>query len=86
AIGTFGGALKDETPASLAALVTRAALDAAGVAPEAVGHVVFGQVIPTAPRDAYLARVAGIEAGIPREVPALTVNRLCGSGVQAIVS
>jgi acetyl-CoA C-acetyltransferase len=50
AIGTFGGALKDETPASLAALVTRAALDAAGVAPEAVGHVVFGQVIPTAPR------------------------------------
>lgn len=86
AIGTFGGALKDETPASLATLVTRAALDAAGVAPEAVGHVVFGQVIPTAPRDAYLARVAGIEAGIPKEVPALTVNRLCGSGVQAIVS
>ncbi|MDG2534412.1 beta-ketothiolase BktB [Sphingomonas sp. HITSZ_GF] len=86
AIGTFGGALKDETPGSLAATVTRAVLDAAGVAPEAVGHVVFGQVIPTAPRDAYLARVAGIEAGIPKEVPALTVNRLCGSGVQAIVS
>jgi acetyl-CoA C-acetyltransferase len=86
AIGTFGGALKEETPASLAVTVTRAALEAAGVAPEAVGHVVFGQVIPTAPRDAYLARVAGIEAGIPEEVPALTVNRLCGSGVQAIVS
>jgi acetyl-CoA C-acetyltransferase len=86
AIGTFGGSLKDETPAGLATLVTRAALEAAGVAPEAVGHVVFGQVIPTAPRDAYLARVAGIEAGIPKEVPALTVNRLCGSGVQAIVS
>jgi acetyl-CoA C-acetyltransferase len=86
AIGTFGGSLKDETPASLAVTVTRSVLDAAGVAPEAVGHVVFGQVIPTAPRDAYLARVAGIEAGIPKEVPALTVNRLCGSGVQAIVS
>ena len=86
AIGTFGGSLKDETPASLAVTVTKAALAAAGVAPEAVGHVVFGQVIPTAPRDAYLARVAGIEAGIPKEVPALTVNRLCGSGVQAIVS
>ncbi|WHU04517.1 beta-ketothiolase BktB [Sphingomonas sp. NIBR02145] len=86
AIGTFGGALGAETPGNLAATVTRAALDAAGVAPEAVGHVVFGQVIPTAPRDAYLARVAGIEAGIPKEVPALTVNRLCGSGVQAIVS
>ena len=86
AIGTFGGSLKDETPASLAVTVTKAALEAAGVAPEAVGHVVFGQVIPTAPRDAYLARVAGIEAGIPQEVPALTVNRLCGSGVQAIVS
>lgn len=86
AIGTFGGSLKDETPASLAVTVTKAALEAAGVAPDAVGHVVFGQVIPTAPRDAYLARVAGIEAGIPKEVPALTVNRLCGSGVQAIVS
>jgi acetyl-CoA C-acetyltransferase len=86
AIGTFGGSLKDETPASLAVTVTKAALEASGVAPEAVGHVVFGQVIPTAPRDAYLARVAGIEAGIPQEVPALTVNRLCGSGVQAIVS
>ncbi|WP_342249896.1 beta-ketothiolase BktB [Sphingomonas sp. OTU376] len=86
AIGTFGGALGAEAPGNLAATVTRAALDAAGVAPEAVGHVVFGQVIPTAPRDAYLARVAGIEAGIPKEVPALTVNRLCGSGVQAIVS
>lgn len=86
AIGTFGGSLKDETPGGLAATVTRAALEAADLAPGAVGHVVFGQVIPTAPRDAYLARVAGIEAGIPQEVPALTVNRLCGSGVQAIVS
>ncbi|MDF7775371.1 beta-ketothiolase BktB [Sphingomonas sp. AOB5] len=86
AIGTFGGSLKDETPAVLATTVTRAALEAGGVDPATVGHVVFGQVIPTAPRDAYLARVAGIEAGIPQEVPALTLNRLCGSGLQAVVS
>ncbi|TWB46064.1 beta-ketothiolase BktB [Nitrospirillum pindoramense] len=86
AIGDFGGALKDLTPGDLAAKVARAALDRAGVANEAVGHVVFGQVIPTEPRDAYLARVAGIGAGLPVEVPALTVNRLCGSGLQAVVS
>ncbi|MBB6251907.1 beta-ketothiolase BktB [Nitrospirillum iridis] len=86
AIGDFGGALKDVAPGELAAKVTRAALDRAGVANEAVGHVVFGQVIPTEPRDAYLARVAGINAGLPVAVPALTVNRLCGSGLQAVVS
>ncbi|MDZ5649619.1 beta-ketothiolase BktB [Nitrospirillum sp. BR 11828] len=86
AIGDFGGALKDLTPGDLAAKVARAALDRAGVAHDAVGHVVFGQVIPTEPRDAYLARVAGIGAGVPVEVPALTVNRLCGSGLQAVVS
>ncbi|MEA1674866.1 beta-ketothiolase BktB [Nitrospirillum sp. BR 11163] len=86
AIGDFGGALKDIAPGELAAKVARAALDRAGVANDAVGHVVFGQVIPTEPRDAYLARVAGIGAGLPVEVPALTVNRLCGSGLQAVVS
>ncbi|EGX99984.1 beta-ketothiolase [Nitrospirillum viridazoti Y2] len=86
AIGDFGGALKDIAPGELATKVTRAALDRAGVANDAVGHVVFGQVIPTEPRDAYLARVAGIGAGLPVEVPALTVNRLCGSGLQAVVS
>jgi len=86
AIGTFGGSLKDATPGALGATVTRAVLEAGGVDPAAVGHVVFGQVIPTAPRDAYLARVAAIEAGIPQEVPAMTVNRLCGSGLQALVS
>jgi acetyl-CoA C-acetyltransferase len=86
AVGTFGGSLKDETPGALAATVARAALDTAGADPAAVGHVVFGQVIPTEPRDAYLARIAGIEAGIPQEVPALTVNRLCGSALQAVVS
>lgn len=86
AIGSFGGALKDAQPGALAAHVTRSALDGTGLDPQAVGHVVFGQVIPTCPRDAYLARVAALEAGLPHEVPALTVNRLCGSGLQAIVS
>lgn len=86
AIGSFGGALKDQTPGALGALVTRVAMERAGVSPETVGHVVFGQVIPTEPRDAYVARVAMIDAGIPKETPAMTVNRLCGSGLQAIVS
>ncbi|AXS40043.1 acetyl-CoA C-acyltransferase family protein [Breoghania sp. L-A4] len=86
AIGTFGGALKDVPPSALAALVTREAMGRADVAPDAVGHVVFGNVIHTEPRDMYLSRIAAVEAGIPVEVPALTVNRLCGSGAQAIVS
>jgi len=86
AVGAFGGSLKDKTPGELAAHVTRAALDAAGVDGGSVGHVVFGQVIPTAPRDAYLARVATLEGGLPQHVPAMTVNRLCGSGLQAVVS
>jgi len=86
AIGAFGGALRDAEPAAMGALTIRAVLADAGLEPSAVGHVVFGQVIPTAPRDAYLARVAMVEAGIPFETPAMTVNRLCGSGLQAIVS
>jgi acetyl-CoA C-acetyltransferase len=86
AIGTFGGALKDKAPGELAAHVTRDVLEIAGVDPGSVGHVVFGQVIPTGPRDAYLARIATLEAGLPQHVPALTLNRLCGSGLQAVVS
>ena len=86
AIGTFGGALKDKSPGELAAHVTRDVLEIAGVDPASVGHVVFGQVIPTGPRDAYLARIATLEAGLPQHVPALTLNRLCGSGLQAVVS
>lgn len=86
AIGNFGGSLKDTSPSVLGALVTRAALEKSGIEPSRVGHVVFGQVVPTVPEDAYLARVAGVNAGIPVEAPALTVNRLCGSGLQAIVS
>ncbi len=86
AIGTFGGALAGEEPAKLGAFVAKEALRRAGVAADDVDHVVFGNVIPTGPRDAYLARVAAIEAGVPAEAPAMTLNRLCGSGVQAIVS
>ena len=86
AIGAFGGSLRECEPGALGALVARAALATSGVTADSVGHVVFGQVIPTAPRDAYLARIVGIEAGLPQETPALTVNRLCGSGLQAILS
>ena len=86
AIGTFGGSLSGLPPAQVAATVTRAALQRAGVEPGQVGAVVFGHVINTEPRDAYLSRVAAIEAGIPDSTPAMNVNRLCGSGAQAIAS
>lgn len=86
AIGTFGGSLAGEEPAALGAAVAVEAMKRAGVDPAEVGHVVYGNVIPTGPKDAYLARVAAIDAGIPKEAPAMTLNRLCGSGVQAIVS
>ena len=86
AIGSFGGTLKDVPLATLATTAVKAALAHAGVKPDDVGHLVMGNVIPTEPRDAYLSRVAAIEAGIPKETPAFNVNRLCGSGVQAIVS
>lgn len=86
AIGDFGGGLKSFMPSELAGLVAAEAVKRAGVAPGDVGHVVFGQVIPSSAKDAYLARVAGLNAGIPVETPALTVNRLCGSGLQAIIS
>ena len=86
AIGTFGGTLSGETPASLGAKVAAEAMRRAGVDPAEIGHVVYGNVIPTGPKDAYLARVAAIDAGIPQEVPAMTLNRLCGSGAQAIIS
>jgi acetyl-CoA C-acetyltransferase len=86
AIGTFGGALKDVPPTQLGATVTREALARAKVEGKDVGHVVFGHVINTEPRDMYLARVAAIDGGISQDTPALTVNRLCGSGLQAVVS
>ena len=85
AIGTFGGALKDVPNTQLATTAVKAAIARSGLAPDAVGHVVMGNVIPTEPRDAYLSRVAAIDSGIPLETPAFNVNRLCGSGLQAIV-
>jgi acetyl-CoA C-acetyltransferase len=86
AIGTFGGSLASVPPADLGATVTRAALDRAGVEPGQIGHVVFGHVINTEPGDMYVSRLAAMRAGIPETVPAMNVNRLCGSGAQAVVS
>jgi acetyl-CoA C-acetyltransferase len=86
AVGRYGGGLKDFSPSQLGAMVIREAVDRAGVAPGDVGHVVFGHVVPTEKHDVYLARVAAVNGGLPVQVPALTVNRLCGSGLQAIVS
>jgi acetyl-CoA C-acetyltransferase len=86
AIGTFGGSLKDQTPTQLGAAVLREACRRASVGTDDVHHVVFGHVVNTEPRDMYLARVATIEGGLSKDTPALTLNRLCGSGLQAIVS
>lgn len=86
AIGSYGGTLKDVPPAELATLVTQAALSRGNCDPQRVDHVVFGNVIPSSPKDAYLSRVAALQAGIPKETPAFVVNRLCGSGLQAVVS
>ena len=86
AIGTFGGSLKDVANTQLATTAVKAASARSGLDPAAVGHVVMGNVIPTDTKDAYLSRVAAIDAGCPIETPAFNVNRLCGSGLQAIVS
>jgi acetyl-CoA C-acetyltransferase len=86
AIGTFGGMLKDTPPIDLGTLAIKTALERSGVAPSSVGHVAMGTVITTEPRDVYLSRVAAMNAGLSKETPAFNVNRLCGSGLQAIVS
>ena len=86
AIGGFGGSLKDVPLTKLATVAVKAALERSGAAADSIGHVVMGNVIPTETNDAYLSRVAAIDAGIPIGVPAFNVNRLCGSGLQAIVS
>ena len=86
AIGKYGGSLKEFPPSELAALVVREVVKRAGVEPSVIGHVVFGNIIHTDVHDMYLARVAGVKGGLPVETPALTLNRLCGSGLQAIVS
>src|SRR5881227_2518106 len=85
-IGDYGGSLKDIPPSDLAARVVREAVSRAGVEPAQVGHCVFGNVIHTEPRDMYLSRLACVNGGLPHETPALTLNRLCGSGLQAVVS
>ena len=86
AIGTFGGSLKDIPPTELAALVVRESLARSGVDGKDVGHVVFGHVVNTEPKDMYLSRVAAIHGGCAEGTPAFNVNRLCGSGLQAIIS
>jgi acetyl-CoA C-acetyltransferase len=86
AIGSYGKSLKDVAPTDLGAIAASAAIERAGIEPGHVDHVVFGNVIHTEPADMYMARVVGMKAGIPKETPAFTVNRLCGTGVQAIVS
>ena len=86
AIGDFGGSLKDVPPTDLAARVAREALSRAEVSGDEVQHVVFGNVVHTEAKDMYLSRVAAVNAGITQDAPALTLNRLCGSGLQAIVS
>ncbi len=85
-IGRYGGSLKDLPMTELATRVTSEAIKRANITPQDIEHVVFGNVIHSSPHDMYLSRVAGINSGIPVEVPALTLNRLCGSGLQAMVS
>jgi acetyl-CoA C-acetyltransferase len=86
AIGDYGGALKDVSPTELAATVVREAVRRAGLESKEIGQLVFGNVIHTEAKDMYLSRVACIKGGLPQDTTALTVNRLCGSGLQAIVS
>ena len=86
AIGTFGGSLSSFRPAELGTIVIKEALERAGIAPADVQNVVIGTVVPTQPKDAYVSRIAAVDAGIPVDAPAMNVNRLCGSGLQAIVS
>ena len=86
AIGAFGGSLAGQSPIALAAHVSRAAIDRAVIAPDRIGTVVFGHILNTEPRDMYLSRVAALEAGVPDTATAMNVNRLCGSGAQAVVS
>ncbi len=86
AIGTFGGSLATVPPIELGAIAAKAALERAGIEGARIGHVAYGHVINTEPRDMYLSRVAAMTAGVPDTTPAMNVNRLCGSGAQAIVS
>jgi acetyl-CoA acetyltransferase family protein len=84
--GTFGGAFKDVSAIDLGAAAARGAMERSGIAPDAVDHVIFGNVIQSSPDAVYMARHVSLKAGVPVEAPALTVNRLCGSGLQAMIS
>jgi acetyl-CoA C-acetyltransferase len=86
AVGTFGGSLKDITPSELVAAVAKEAVARAKVDPGEIGLAVFGQIVHTDPRDMYISRIAVIEGGLPEHIPAVTVNRLCGSGLQSILT
>ena len=86
AVGGFGGSLAGFAPAALAAKVVAAAVERAAIAPQEIGHCVFGNVVHTEPDDLYLARVAALRGGLAESTACMTVNRLCGSGLQAIVS
>lgn len=86
AVGTFGGSLKDTTPSQLVSAVAREAVARAKVDPAQIGLAVYGQIVHTDPRDMYISRIAVIEGGLPQDIPAVTVNRLCGSGLQAILT
>lgn len=86
AVGTFGGALAGTAPTALGAHAAKAAMERSGIEPGQIGHVAMGHVINTEPKDMYLSRVAAMDAGIPEGTPAMNVNRLCGSGLQAAVS
>ncbi len=86
AIGTYGGGLKDHSPTDLAGQVVAEAVSRAGVDPQSVGHSVFGHVVYSEPADMYMARVAALKGGLSEQTPAVTVNRLCGSGLQALVT
>lgn len=86
AMGTFGGSLKEFSANQLGAMAARAAIESASISPDVIGHVVFGNALQTSSDAIYLARHIGLQAGVPVEVPALTLNRLCGSGFQAIAS
>jgi acetyl-CoA C-acetyltransferase len=85
-IGTFGGSLSGFSPIDLATIVSKEAIARAGIAPEKIGQAVFGHIINTEPSDMYVSRVAAVNAGVPVGTPAMNVNRLCGSGVQAVIS
>src|SRR5438876_10890875 len=85
AFGTYGGALRDTSATDLAIVAAKGALERSKVDPKQIDHVIFGNVLQTSGDAVYFARHVGLKSGVPKEVPALTVNRLCGSGLQAII-